>query len=94
MPAGWHRLVRFNPFSCLGTLWPFREQLSAPRRRERDTYYRHAIERQRPLDVVELQVVDVADRRIHDPIDRLRGRGFIRGTQAEDVPKFVDSDSL
>ena len=22
MPTGWHRLVRFNPCSCLGTLWP------------------------------------------------------------------------
>ena len=31
MPAGWHRLVRFNPCACLGTLWPVREQLTAPR---------------------------------------------------------------
>ena len=34
MPAGWHRLVRFNPCSCFGLLWPVREQLSAPRQSE------------------------------------------------------------
>ena len=26
MPAGWHRLLRFNPCSCLRTLWPVRGQ--------------------------------------------------------------------